>query len=121
MVFLPRTDFGAQERCRVLVEREILNFGYRIYGWRQVPVHPELVGEKANATRPEIEQVMIANARGVPNPQFESDLYVIRRRLETAAEPGALQDFYSCPPSCPPIIYKGMFLAEKRHGEVKGR
>src|SRR3546814_16065212 len=37
MVFLPRTDFGAQERCRVLVEREILNFGYRIYGWRQVP------------------------------------------------------------------------------------
>src|SRR3546814_1112763 len=64
MVFLPRTDFGAQERCRVLVEREILNFGYRIYGWRQVPVHPEIVGEKANATRPEIEQVMIANARG---------------------------------------------------------
>src|SRR3546814_12659359 len=78
MVFLPRTDFGAQERCRVLVEREILNFGYRIYGWRQVPVHPEIVGEKANATRPEIEQVMIANARGVPHPPFEIDLYIIR-------------------------------------------
>src|SRR3546814_3726654 len=53
MVFLPRTDFGAQERCRVLVEREILKFGYRIYGWRQVPVHPGIGGEKANATRPE--------------------------------------------------------------------
>src|SRR3546814_17532387 len=94
MVFLPRTDFGAQERCRVLVEREILNFGYRIYGWRQVPVHPEIVGEKANATRPEIEQVMIANARGVPNPQFEIDLYIISRRIEKAAELESIQDFY---------------------------
>jgi glutamate synthase (NADPH/NADH) large chain len=113
MVFLPRTDFGAQERCRVLVEREILNFGYRIYGWRQVPVHPEIVGEKANATRPEIEQVMIANARGVPNPQFEIDLYIIRRRIEKAAELESIQDFYICSLSCRSIIYKGMFLAEQ--------
>src|SRR5688572_18873854 len=37
MTFLPRTDFAAQERCRIIVEREILNFGYSIYGWRQVP------------------------------------------------------------------------------------
>ena len=37
MVFLPRTDLPAQERCRVLVEREILNYGYKIHGWRQVP------------------------------------------------------------------------------------
>jgi len=113
MVFLPRTDFGAQERCRVLVEREILNFGYRIYGWRQVPVHPEIVGEKANATRPEIEQVMIANSRGVPDSQFEIDLYIIRRRIEKAAELESIQDFYICSLSCRSIIYKGMFLAEQ--------
>ncbi|MGF1595259.1 MAG: glutamate synthase large subunit [Kiloniellaceae bacterium] len=113
MVFLPRTDFGAQERCRVLVEREILNFGYRIYGWRQVPVNTEIVGEKANATRPEIEQVMIANSRGVPDPQFEIDLYIIRRRIEKAAELESIQDFYICSLSCRSVIYKGMFLAEQ--------
>jgi glutamate synthase (NADPH/NADH) large chain len=113
MVFLPRTDFGAQERCRVLVEREILNFGYRIYGWRQVPVNTDIVGEKANATRPEIEQVMIANARGVPNSQFEIDLYIIRRRIEKAAELESIQDFYICSLSCRSVIYKGMFLAEQ--------
>jgi glutamate synthase (NADPH/NADH) large chain len=39
MIFLPRTDLAAQERCRVLVEREIIGFGYRVYGWRRVPVH----------------------------------------------------------------------------------
>src|SRR6266481_724015 len=27
MVFLPRTDLGAQERCRTIVETEILRFG----------------------------------------------------------------------------------------------
>ncbi|GAB4394590.1 MAG: glutamate synthase large subunit [Kiloniellaceae bacterium] len=113
MVFLPRTDFGAQERCRVLVEREILNFGYRIYGWRQVPVNTEIVGEKANATRPEIEQVMIANSRGVPDQQFEIDLYIIRRRIEKAAEQESIQDFYICSLSCRSVIYKGMFLAEQ--------
>ncbi len=61
MVFLPKTDLGAQELCRGIVETEILNFGYQIYGWRQVPVNASVIGEKANATRPEIEQIMIAN------------------------------------------------------------
>ena len=42
MVFLPRTDYEAQERCRVIVEREILRDGYTIYGWRQVPVNQRL-------------------------------------------------------------------------------
>src|SRR5271170_7258596 len=37
MTFLPRTDLGAQERARVVVEREILGSGHTIYGWRQVP------------------------------------------------------------------------------------
>ncbi len=32
MVFLPRTDLAGQERCRCIVESEILKFGYGIYG-----------------------------------------------------------------------------------------
>jgi glutamate synthase (NADPH/NADH) large chain len=58
-VFLPKTDLGAQERCRQIVETEILNFGYAIYGWRQVPIEVDCIGEKANATPPEIAQIMI--------------------------------------------------------------
>jgi glutamate synthase (NADPH/NADH) large chain len=113
MVFLPRTDYAAQERCRVLVEREILNFGYTIYGWRQVPVNTEVIGEKAENARPEIEQIMIANTLGTKNPQFEIDLFVIRRRIERAAEAESIKDFYICSLSCRSIIYKGMFLAEQ--------
>ena len=113
MIFLPRTDLGAQERCRVIVEREILSSGYSIYGWRQVPVNTEVIGEKANATRPEIEQIMIANSRGVTAKQFEVDLYTIRRRIEKATEEESIKDFYICSLSCRSVIYKGMFLAEQ--------
>ena len=60
MVFLPRTDFAAQERCRTIVETEVLRMGHYIYGWRHVPVDTSVLGDKANATRPEIEQIMLA-------------------------------------------------------------
>lgn len=113
MVFLPRTDLSAQERCRVVVEREILTYGYTIYGWRQVPVNVEIIGEKANATRPEIEQIMICNSRGVSEEEFETDLYVIRRRIEKGVAEESIKDFYICSLSCRSVIYKGMFLAEQ--------
>jgi glutamate synthase (NADPH/NADH) large chain len=113
MVFLPRTDYAAQERCRVLVEREILHFGYAIYGWRQVPVDTSVIGEKAGASRPEIEQIMIANTKGNDDQRFEIDLYIIRRRIEKAAEAESIKDFYICSLSGRSIIYKGMFLAEQ--------
>jgi glutamate synthase (NADPH/NADH) large chain len=113
VVFLPRTDLVAQERCRCIVESEILTFGYTIYGWRQVPINIDVIGEKANATRPEIEQIMIANSRGVSDDQFEIDLYVIRRRIEKSALTENITDFYICSLSCRSLIYKGMFLAEQ--------
>ena len=113
MVFLPRTDYEAQERCRVIVESEVLNHGHTLYGWRQVPTNNMVIGDKANATRPEIEQVMIANNRHVPDPRFELDLYIIRRRIEKQIAAEGIKDFYICSLSCRSVIYKGLFLAEQ--------
>ncbi|MEC7675557.1 MAG: glutamate synthase central domain-containing protein, partial [Pseudomonadota bacterium] len=113
MVFLPRTDLMAQERCRTIVEQEILNYGFTIYGWRQVPVDISVIGEKANITRPEIEQIMISAPGSHTESDFERDLYVIRRRIEKAVLAAQITDFYICSLSCRSIIYKGMFLAEQ--------
>ena len=113
MIFLPKTDLGAQERCRCIVELEILAFGYTIYGWRQVPVNVAVIGEKANATRPEIEQILVANTKGVTEERFETDLYMIRRRIEKRVLGDNINDFYICSFSCRSIVYKGMFLAEQ--------
>ncbi|MBO1327923.1 glutamate synthase large subunit [Acetobacter suratthaniensis] len=110
-VFLPKTDLSAQEQCRQIIETEILALGYGIYGWRQVPIDTACIGEKANATRPEIEQILIRNLPCREEAEFERDLYVIRRRIEKAAI-AAQVDLYICSLSCRSVIYKGMFLAE---------
>ncbi len=112
-VFLPRTDFGAQERCRTIVETEVLRMGYYIYGWRHVPVDIDCLGDKANATRPEIEQILISNSKGVDEETFERELYVIRRRIEKAATAAGISGLYLASLSCRSIIYKGMMLAEQ--------
>ena len=111
-VFLPRTNFSAQETCRTIVETEVLRMGYYIYGWRHVPVDISVLGEKANATRPEIEQILISNIKGVDEETFERELYVIRRRIEKAALAAQVPSLYVASLSCRSIIYKGMMLAQ---------
>ncbi|ETD03309.1 glutamate synthase large subunit [Rhodobacter capsulatus] len=112
-IFLPRTDFGAQERCRTIVESEVLRMGHYIYGWRHVPVNTGVLGEKANATRPEIEQILIRCEKDIDDETFERELYVIRRRIEKAAIAAQIAGLYICSLSCRSIIYKGMMLAEQ--------
>ncbi len=112
-VFLPRTDFGAQERCRTIVETEVLRMGHYIYGWRHVPVNVSVLGDKANATRPEIEQILIRCEKPIDEEAFERELYIIRRRIEKAATAAGIAGMYLASLSCRSIIYKGMMLAEQ--------
>ena len=114
MIFLPRTDLGAQESCRTIVESEIIEAGYTIYGWRQVPVDISVIGRKAQALRPEIEQIMIAGPvhAAASLEDFEKTLYLVRRRIERRIVAAQIQSFYICSLSCRSIVYKGLFLAE---------
>ncbi|SEM69989.1 glutamate synthase (NADPH) large subunit [Sphingomonas gellani] len=114
MIFLPRTDLGAQETCRTIVESAIIEAGYTIYGWRQVPVDVSVIGLKAQATRPEIEQIMIAgpDPQTVDEAEFEKTLYLVRRRVEKRVIAAQIHGFYICSLSCRSIVYKGLFLAE---------
>ena len=114
MIFLPRTDLGAQESCRTIVESEIIDAGFTIYGWRQVPVDISVIGRKAQSLRPEIEQIMIAGPAtdAASVEEFEKNLYLVRRRIERRIVAAQIQGFYVCSLSCRSIVYKGLFLAE---------
>ena len=112
MIFLPRTDMGGKNVAGVLLKHKFYSSA-TLYGWRQVPINVDVIGEKANATRPEIEQIMIAGRPGMTSDSFERDLYVIRRRIENQILDENLNDFYICSLSCRSVIYKGMFLAEQ--------
>ena len=112
-VFLPRSDFGAQEACKSIVESEMLDLGYALYGWRHVPVEVGVLGTKADATRPEIAQIMVAGPGGIDLDDFERQLYLARRRMELRSVAAQITDFYVCSLSCRSVVYKGMMLAEQ--------
>ncbi len=111
MIFLPKRDFGAQEKCRAIVEYEIIKAGMNLFGWRQVPVNTEIIGEKANYTKPEIEQIIFSPKETTPD--IEKKLYLTRRRIENKIKSQSINDFYICSLSTETIVYKGMFLAEQ--------
>ncbi|MCB9955613.1 MAG: glutamate synthase large subunit [Caulobacterales bacterium] len=112
-IFLPRTDFGAQDAARAAVETEILREGFHLYGWRQVPVDAAVLGQKANASRPEIEQVLFFDPHARSRDELERALYLVRRRIEKRAIEANIPGFYVCSFSSDDVIYKGMFLAEE--------
>ena len=111
-VFLPRADLGAQEAARTIVESEILRSGFFLYGWRQAPVDVTQLGERASATRPEIEQIMMAAPEDLSGEALERAMFLCRRRIEKRVDEAHLGDFYLCSFSAKTLIYKGMFRAE---------
>ncbi len=113
-IFLPRTDLGAQDRARAIVETEVLRAGFYIYGWRQTPIDLSVVGSKADATRPEIEQIMLACPADLieDGEALERELYLVRRRIEKAITAEGVPGFYVCSLSSQSLIYKGMVRAE---------
>ena len=114
MIFLPRNDYVALENCRTIIESELLEHGYFIYGFRQVPINISVIGDKANSTRPEIEQIMFVNNLDRKNDfDFSKELYLVRRRIEKRISKQQINDFYICSLSFESIIYKGLFLAEQ--------
>ena len=80
--------------------------GMEVLGWREVPVHEEILGKVAVDCMPCICQCFIKRPEGVEKGiGFDRRLYVVRREFEQSSE-----DTYICSLSSRTIVYKGMFL-----------
>ncbi len=112
MVFLPRTDYSEQEKCREIIESVLLEENFYIYGWRQVPINPNVLGKTADQSRPEIAQVMFKKNNDMTTNDLERNLFETRKKIEKRARDSQLKNFYICSFSSRSIVYKGMFLAE---------
>ncbi len=113
MIFLPRNDYASQENCKTIVESELTKNDFSIYGWRQVPVNPKILGEKAFQTMPEIIQVLFkSNNPNLNNKNLERKIYETRKKIENKAFELSLNNFYICSISSKSIIYKGLYLAQ---------
>ena len=108
MIFMPQ-DRLKRAQTRKLMEIVTQKEGLRFLGWREVPVCPEVLGERARACMPVIEQCFIERpketAQGI---DFDRKLYVARRVFEQSNA-----DSYVCSMSSRTIVYKGMFLVNQ--------
>ncbi len=110
MIFLPRNDYNAQEKCKTFIETELLKNDFFIYRWRQVPINTSVLGKKAELTRPEITQILFApKDKLVDGKALERKLYETRRKIENECLKNHLNQFYICSFSSKSINYKGMF------------
>ncbi|HMB81550.1 MAG TPA: glutamate synthase central domain-containing protein, partial [Vicinamibacterales bacterium] len=122
LVFLPR-HAGERNQLRRLFETIAREEGHEVLGWRTVPTDLTQVGASAVAAAPVIEQIFIA---GGPVPggahvssdpmRLERKLYVIRKRVEHAADQLELSErhlFYVPSLSSKTFIYKGMLTADQ--------
>ena len=105
MCFMPQDEMKCmmlKRMLKVIAEKE----GLKFLGWREVPVHPEILGEKAVECMPHIMQCFFERPeeceKGI---DFDRRLYVVRREFEQSAE-----DAYIVSMSSRTIVYKGMFL-----------
>jgi len=112
MVFLPRTDYAEQEKCREIIESVLLEENFSIYGWRQVPFNSKVLGKTAEQSRPEIAQIMFKKNENLETNNLERNLFETRKKIEKLAREKTIKNFYICSFSSRSIVYKGMFLAE---------
>ncbi len=95
----------AKKTFEVIVEKEGLSF----LGWRNVPIHPDVLGQKAKDSMPSIWQAFIKRPDNLEQDiDFERRLYVIRRVFEQSND-----KTYVVSLSCRTIVYKGMFLVSQ--------
>jgi len=102
---------GTEEICRRLLEAACAGQGLTVLCWRKPPTDPTILGPRARATLPVIEQALILRhpSSAASPPSFEHALYLARKTFEkmARAEHGA----YVPSMSARTIVYKGLFNA----------
>src|SRR5216110_3029667 len=85
LVFLPPDALRA-DKVRALIQTIIVDEGQRCLGWREVPTDDRLLGATARSVEPRIMQVFVGRGAAMrDHAHFERKLYVIRKRIESAA------------------------------------
>ncbi|MBE5961751.1 MAG: glutamate synthase large subunit [Lachnospiraceae bacterium] len=105
MFFFPTDELKrnqAKKMFEIIVEKE----GLKFLGWREVPIHPEILGSKALECMPYILQCFVKKPKNVARGlDFDRILYIARRTFEQSND-----NTYVVSLSSRTIVYKGMFL-----------
>ena len=114
MVFFPQQNYQARGRIHTIIEDVVSRHRMKVLGWRIVPVDSSVLGEKAESTRPEIEQVLLVpkTKKSFPSEEhYERTLYLARKEIEKRIDEESIEDFYIPSFSSRTLVYKGLLVA----------
>lgn len=108
MFFFPQNEM-LRNQAKKMFENIVETEGLKLLGWREVPIAPVILGEKALSRMPAIIQCFIERPdkinRGL---DFDRKLYIVRRIFEQSND-----NTYVVSLSSRTIVYKGMFLVKQ--------
>jgi glutamate synthase (ferredoxin) len=108
MFFFPQDELK-RNQAKKLFEIIVTKEGMEFLGWRVVPTVPEVLGQKALESCPNIWQAFVKRPEGCERGlSFDRKLYVARRVFEQSNE-----NTYVVSLSSRTIVYKGMFLVKE--------
>ena len=110
-IFLSKNDPVAKERSQKIVEDILHHYGFPLLRWRAVPIDDSSLGEKAMATSPLIQQVLIGRPNHITLDNYEHRLYLICKEIEHQVVEEQLPDFHIASFSHRTIVYKGLLVA----------
>ncbi len=99
--------FSRDDSARAALEEACVAEGLGLGGWREVPTVPKVLGERARATLPRIEQLVLLRPYGASLDDAEARAYRARRRAEKA--PG----LYVASMSFRTVTYKALCAADQ--------
>ncbi len=111
VVFMPHDDDFAEARSKEILEEVIARRGFTLLGWRTIPIHTYLLGNKAASTLPVMYHVLIKRKDGMDADAFERALFLARNEIEKRVAEDDIRGFYIPSFSHRCIVYKGLLLS----------
>ncbi len=113
LLFLPEEDREAL-LCQEELNKNLLEEGLELIGYRDVPVDSSVIGEIAKRTEPKIRQVFVKGS--FEQDKIERKLFIARKVTERAIRESDLKEkeaFYIPSLSTKIFIYKGMLTPDQ--------
>ena len=108
MFFFPQNEMKHRQAMK-LFELILKKNGTELICWREVPVSPDILGQKARESMPYIMQAFVKRPEECPaGLDFDRRLFIARREFEQSDE-----NTYVCSLSSRTVVYKGMFLVDE--------
>lgn len=102
------TDANQAKQSKKILTNHLNSQKIQIIGWRLVPTDESFLGDIAKSCKPKIEQIFVEAPEDMTKQEFESALFMARKRTEASLKND--EDFYITSLSANTLIYKGLTL-----------